>query len=457
MKVRMNRRTMLRGVVGGTVVGLALPTLECMLNGNGTAYAAGEPLAKRFGVFFWGNGVRASQWRPAATGAAYQLSPNLMPLAEFKNQLHVISGLDIKTGNPRGHHAGTVGILSGAPLIPQPAASGSYASTFSQPSIDQVVANHFQADPLRRTAFRSVEIGVSKDVIYGEGTTLGHLSHNGPDNTNPAVRSPKTLFNRLFSADFIASAASQKPDPKLALRRQLLDAVSADARALSQKVSAADRRRLDQHLTSVAELQTRLETLETQSVRQCSPGTAPNDIPEKNGQEQLALISTAMADVLALALACDRTRVFSIMYSGSVGYTSFPEDGVTAGSHDLSHNAPGDQPQLSTGVTVTMRHFGLFLKRLKETSDGARSLLDGAAILASSDLAEGRAHTNNDYPILLVGGAGGALRSGIHYRGNGGNTSMALLTAMRAVDVPLANGFGKDGGFTTDALGDLEA
>lgn len=454
----MNRRTLLRGMAGGVAVGLALPTLEAMLNTNGTAFANGAPLAKRFGIFFWGNGVRHSQWTPAQTGTGWTLTPNLEPLAAFKSKLNVISGMSIKTGNPRGHHAGAVGILSGAPLVPQPAASGSYASTFSQPSIDQVVANAYNADPQRKTAFRSVEIGISRDVIYGEGTTLGYVSHNGPDNTNAPLYRPTQLFSRLFSADFISAVENQRPDPKLALRRQLLDAVNADAKALAQKVSAADRQRLDQHLTSVAELQDRLLTLETQAINACTVPAAPTDFAALNGEEQHEKTTTAMADILALALACDRTRVFSIMYSGSVGYTSFKNDGIPEGSHDLSHNEPGDQPKLAKGVTITMKHFGIFLDRLAKTNDGARSLLDSSAVLASTDVSDGRAHTITDYPVLLAGTAGGALRGGVHYRSSTNeNTSKILLTALRAVDLPLATGFGKDGGFTDETIGTLEA
>jgi hypothetical protein len=452
----LDRRTVLRGALYGMGATLALPVLETMLNANGNAFADGTPLAKRFGIFFWGNGVRLSQWTPSKTGSGYDLKPNLAPFASLQSYVSVVSGTNVMTGNPRGHHAGCVGFLSGAPLVPQDPGNAGYCSTFSQPSIDQVVARAYQNDPAKKTAFRSLELGISKRVITGEGTTLNYLSHNGQDDPNKPIYSAHALFQRVFSPDFIASNQGHV-DPKLALRRQLLDAVHADAQALQKKVSANDRKRLDQHLTSVAELQSRIAALEETSQNACTIPNDPPEYPERQGVEQLANLSTAMADVLALSLACDRTRVFSIMYSGSVGYTTFDDDGITQGSHDLSHNEGGDQPELSHGVTITMQHFKIFLDRLKNTMEGSSNLLEQSAILASSDLTQGHEHSIDDYPVLLVGHAGGALRGGVHYRSTTGeNLSKVLITAMRAVDLPLTNGFGVDGGYVTDGIGALQ-
>lgn len=454
----LDRRTVLRGAALGIGASLALPALECMLNVNGTAFADGTPLAKRFGLFFWGNGVRHSQWTPSATGSNYDLKANLQPLAPLQSYVSVVSGTEVKTGNERGHHAGCVGFLSGSPMVPKDPGSAGYNSTFSAPSIDQVVASAYAADAARRTAFRSVELGVSRRVITGEGSTLNYLSHNGPDDWNAPIYSAHELFARLFSPDFIASNTGLPVDPKIALRRQLLDAVRSDATALQKRVSAADRRRLDAHLTSVSELQQRLAAMEEAEANTCTIPSDPGEQPDRNGVEQLRARSTAMADVLALALACDRTRVFSIMYSGSVGYTSFNDDGVNSGSHDLSHNEGGDQPLLAKGVTVTMEHFGIFLEKLRATEDGASNLLEQSAVLASTDVSNGRDHTIDDYPILVAGHAGGALRGNVHYRSTTReNLSKVLITALRAVDLPLASGFGNGGGRVTDGISALTA
>src|SRR6185436_5413365 len=116
---RLSRRTLLRGLAAGAAVSVSLPVLDVMLDSQGKALADGTPLPKRFGVFFWGNGVRLSQFVPSTEGAGFTLSPALSPFASLRDYLSVVSGYDIKTGNERGHHAGCVGILSGAPMLPQ--------------------------------------------------------------------------------------------------------------------------------------------------------------------------------------------------------------------------------------------------------------------------------------------------------------------------------------------------
>ena len=132
MKRRIARREVLRGIAYGGAVSVGLPLLESMLDSHGRALADGTPLPKRFGVFFWGNGVRLGHFTPATTGAGYQLTESLQPFANVKDYLSVVSGFDIKTGNERGHHAGCVGILSGAPMVsPRPSARASGSASAS--------------------------------------------------------------------------------------------------------------------------------------------------------------------------------------------------------------------------------------------------------------------------------------------------------------------------------------
>src|SRR4051812_33803238 len=111
--LKLGRRTLLRGALAGAGAALALPTLEAMLNGNGTALANGRALPRRLGVFFWGNGIRHKYWVPRERGSAWMLSEELEPLAAVKSYVNVVTGMNVKTGNEQGHHAGTVGILSG--------------------------------------------------------------------------------------------------------------------------------------------------------------------------------------------------------------------------------------------------------------------------------------------------------------------------------------------------------
>lgn len=445
----LKRRTFLRSLAAGSATCLALPVLDCMLNTNGNALAQGDELPKRFGVFFWGNGVRLAQWNPATTGPGYTLSPALAGLADVRDYVSVVSGMSVRTGNERGHHAGCVGILSGAPMISQDPMGAGYASTFSAPTIDQVVKDHVSAG----TRYGSLEYGISESVVRGEGSTLAYLSHNGEDSFNQPEYSPRAFFNRVFTDGFVNPGETPEADPRLALRRSVLDAVMEDAAALRARVGVVDRRRLDQHLTSIRELEARIAVLETMPDRPplaaCAIPTTP---AAEFGRDEMIERNSAMAQVLAMALACDQTRVFSNMFSGSVGGQRFP--GTTGGHHGLTHDEGGEQPMVQAITRYIIDRFGDMVRTLRDFEEGDGNLLDRCVILASSDLAEGRPHSLGDYPILVAGGGGGALRSGVHYRSSGENTSKVLLSCLQAMGLPLSE-FGVGGGRVTSACTEI--
>jgi hypothetical protein len=463
-KTIISRRTVLRGVVGGAAVGIGLPPLEAMFNANGTAYAQGAAIPKRFGVFFWGNGVKLDRWTPTMTGGAWMPSPALQPLfdAKINDYVSIVSGMDIKTGNPRGHHAGTVGILSGAPMVVQtPSMNAPYASTFSAPSIDQVAANAIGMT----TKFKSLEVGVSKRVDGVEGTTLHYLSHNGPDSANPPEYDASKVFNRIFGADFVAPAAGAAPMPVVdvskVLRKSVLDAVQVDIASLRAKVGTADKARLDQHTENIRSIENRLATTTMPGAAaqaMCSKPTNPGSFPDMSGREMIEERMTGMSALIAMALACDQTRVFSVMFSGSVCGTVYWQVGATSGHHDLTHNEAGDQPTVHAATVFTMKQLGILLTALKGVSEGAGNLLDNTAIIASTDVADGKLHSITDYPIVVAGKAGGALKyPGVHYRSaTHENTSTVLMSLLRAVGVPLTT-FGQMGGQVTAGCSAIEA
>lgn len=460
-KTIIHRRTILRGLVGGASVAIGLPPLDAMFNSNGTAYAQGSPIPKRLGVFFWGNGVRLSHWTPVDTGTTWTPSASLAPLMAVKDYVNVVSGMSVLTGNERGHHAGSVGILSGAPMVIQPHPNSSYASTFSAPSIDQVAA----AVIGKTTRFRSLEVGISQRIDGVEGTTLHYISQNGPDSGNPPQYSPSAVFSRLFGADFKPPTAMAPPtmpviDVSRVLKKSVLDGVIADIASLKMKVGTADGTRLDQHLENVRAIENRLAmTPDTFAVQaKCGVPTNPTLPSSDSGShEALAERMTAMSGLIAMALACDQTRVFSIMFTGSVCSTVFWEVNATGGHHDLTHNEGGDQPTVQAATVFTMQQFATLLTTLKGVAEGAGNLLDNCAILASSCTAEGLAHSLTDYPILVAGRAGGALTyPSVHYRSTTKeNTSTVLMSTLKAVGVPLTQ-FGAGGGLVTSGCAAIE-
>ncbi|MBL8912766.1 MAG: DUF1552 domain-containing protein [Archangium sp.] len=450
---QLSRRHVLRGAGAA----LALPTLDAMLNSHGTALAQGMPLPRRFVTWFFGNGVIRSKWNPAQVGTTYTPSEELAPLVDasrnidVRSYVSVVSGFNVKTPNLRGHHNGVCALFSGSPLIPLPPGGAPYSSKFGMMSIDQVAADAIAGS----TQFKSLQLAVSKRFTTGEGPTLAQISHRGPDAPMPQETNPARLFNNLF-----ASFTPRDPrDPKDQLRASVLDAVNEDARALQARLGARDRARLDAHLTSVSELRTRILALPPVITSSCSkPATVTNTNQDMNGVEPFEQVSSLMSDLMAMAFACDLTRVASFQFSGSVGGHSFkalspnePRDT----EHSITHEAT-QQDKVNQAVIFTMRNFAYTLNALKNTIDGTTgNVLDNTVVLCSSDVAEGLDHSINDYPVLLAGKGGGALKSGYHFRStNGRNTSDILLTAVRALGTGITQ-VGKDQGLSTTPIAEL--
>ncbi len=446
MSFRLSRRTFLRGV--GAAV--ALPALEAMLNGHGTAWANGTPLPKRLCTWFFGNGVVLDRWTPTTTGAGWALSPALQPLVNVKEYVSVVSGCSVKTPNLRGHHNGVAALMSGHPFIPLPPGNAGYSSKFGGPSIDQVVADVIA----QGTVFPSIQLAVSKRVTKGEGPTLQYLSHRGPDSPLPPEMNPAALFNRLFG-----SFEPKDPrDPTDALRASVLDAVKEDAQRLQKRLGTSDRQRLDAHLTGISELRGQILALPPVYTSACvKPQPVTQTNTDTSGVEPIEPVARAMSDLLALAWACDLTRVASFQFSGSVGGAAYPMIGVGDNHHTISHET-GRIDDLHTCAVFFVKNFAYLLERLKALPEGAGNVLDNSVLMMTSDVAEGWTHGIHDYPILVAGRGGGLLRHpGIHYRATGQrNTSDVLLTVMRAAGANVAS-VGSEGGLSTTPCTQLHA
>jgi hypothetical protein len=458
--MKIARRRVLRGVLGGIGVRVGLPALDLMLDGRGTAFAQGVVLPRRLVVFFWGNGrgVEPARWTPTGVGASWTPSPQLDPLAKVKDYVNVVSGFDSKlTKSPRGHHKGCVAMLSGADYLAQAPNGAPYRSTFAVPSIDQVAARELG----RTTPFRSLELGISSRVIRGEGTTLAAVSHNGPDAPNNAEVSPVRVYNRLLGG---TSAAPSSPgSDNLAqvmteMRKSALDVVLDDLVQLRGRVGTRDRARLDQHADSLRDIEKRLVATGQQTGAACPRTSAPTDPVADGSREPLEERTQLMSRLMATAFACDLTRVSTVLFIGSVGSTLVWQTGATRGHHDLSHGGASTQSVIDAATIFVMKQYATLIETLKSTPEGAGNLLDSCALMATSDCSDGAAHSVRDMPIVLAGRAGGALRyPGVHQRGAAdNNTSRVLLTLLRAVGLNLTE-FGKDGGRATTGVSEVEA
>lgn len=428
----MNRRIFLKGMLEGVAVSVALPAFETFFNAGPRALAGPSSFPTRFGVWFWGNGVLPDKWAPEGNGGPdWMPSTLLQPLAALRSNITVVSGTRVLTANTDPHGSGPAGLLTG---------DNKSNGTVTGPSIDQIIARSVGA----ATRFPSLEVGVQR-------ATSG-ISFGGPNQANPPETSPKALFNRLFVEGFRAPGDMTEPDPKIGLRKSVLDAVTKQSGRLRARLGSADQKRLDQHLDGVRGLEMRLEKLQQApaNLAACMKPMAPLDeYPDVQGRAQMSAISRVVSDLVAMALACDQTRVFTNMFSQPVSNILYPS--ATEGHHQLTHDEPGDQPQVQSILQFILGEFGYFIDALKKIPEGDGTLLDHTVILGTTDCSFGRTHSLDNYPILLAGGANGAIKTGIHYKSNGENAVKVSLALLRVMGVR-ANTFGVGAGQTSDAL-----
>lgn len=426
----LSRRTLLRGILGGAAVSVALPPLEAMACGT---------LPKRFGLFFWGNGNLPDRWKPMGEGYEWELSEQLAPLAAVKDLVTVVGGMSVKVPNQIPHGSGAAGLLSGAPLIQ---VGGN--DTFQAPTIDQLIAEAIGGD----TVYRSLQTAA---------TNANGQSYNGTNSRNPPETSPFALYERLFGPTFREPGDEGIVDPKLGLRRSVLDAVLGDANALYARVGAADKARLDQHLTGLRELEQRLARLEEDppNLEACARPPEPlADYPDVDGRPQISARSRAMCDLLAMSLACDQTRVVGHYLCDPVHNYLFP--GASSGHHELTHNEGGDQPEVHAITLQCVEEMAYFIGTLAAIPEGDGTLLDSMALLCCSEVSLGKTHSLDDMPIVIAGNACGFLKQGFHYRSPAfENASSVMLTLLRAMDIPAAD-FGMDEAWTDQSLTDIE-
>lgn len=452
----MSRRTMLRGVVGGSTVALALPLLEIMLNQNGDALASGGALPRRLITWFFGNGCALNiggdtnsglRFWPSAQGPGYDVTPQLAPLAAAGviDYCSVLSQFDVKAASEhrRGHHDGCT-LFSGYPFIEQDSGGANYSSKFGGPTIDQVAANEIGS----QTYLPSVQLQISKRIVSSEGPTLQYLSHKGPDQPLPQIANPQDAWNKLFAS------FTPDDDPSTPHRLAALDAVSEDAKALQMRVGSADRIRLEAHLESVAQIRNQIAAVAPECVQPMQPSETNNDV---DGNEPLIAVNNVMCDLLALAFSCDITRVASIQFTGSVGYTVFNDLGQNMGHHDMTHEAAQNEA-VDAATIYTMARFADLLVALRDTPEAGGNVLDNSCVLVSSDAASGLTHSTFDQPIIVAGSGGGALKyPGVHYRSpSSENTSDILLACLESV-CPEASEVGGTLGYSNTPLSAIMA
>ncbi|MCS7024331.1 MAG: DUF1552 domain-containing protein [Bryobacteraceae bacterium] len=399
------------------MVRVGLPPLAAMFNSNGTAYAStGEAVEPRFVFWFNGNGIPEKYWIPQGVGPDFEFTPCLAPLAPFRRDIHLVTGLDSPAarlpGPGNSHYPSMSALLSGMPYTGRGAGG---------PSFDQILARKVGD----RWRFRSLQIGVSQEC-FGEAIQR-NMSWVDRDRPLPPEELPHRLFDRLFGVRDSRWVDRQK---------SILDAVLEDARQVQKHLGAADRQRLDEYLSSVRELEKSIASLPPE-YRQPMPR------PEEGADHRdWPRIAKLQSDLLVHAFASGQTRIASYMLTKCQGLARFPWLGHTSQRHhEYTHNGvetPRGMRILRDICRWHVEEFAYLLGKLKSTPEGAATLLDHTLLLFVHEHAEANTHKNNNLAVIVAGGAGG-LKTGLHTRTTGTLGDLYLTLAEEVLRLPVGS------------------
>jgi hypothetical protein len=433
------RRTVLRGL-GATV---ALPLLDAMIPAaSPLAHAAAEPV-HRFQTFYVPNGMAMEYWSPKGVGSDFTLSPILEPLAPFKKQLLVLSGLK---ANWNYIHAGA----SGSFLTGTARGGRNEVEIIADVSMDQLLARQFA----RETQVASLELAM--DPPNNAGACTGNLScvythtlsWRSATQPLPMEYNPRAVFEKLFGDSGTTDRAAR--EKRLRQHKSILDSVSDKLAGLRTALGPGDVIKVDEFAESIRDIERRIQRAEEQSDLELPSIDQPQGVPPVF-EDHLAL----MLDLQRLALQSDLTRVISFMISKEQSARPYPQIGVPEAHHPLSHH--GDIPELIERMSKINRYhaelFAGYLAKLAATPDGDGSLLDHMTVLYGSGISNSNRHSGDNLPIVIVGGGAGRLKGGRHLTYSD-KPSMAnlLVTLMDKLDVPVERLGGSTGKLPIDTL-----
>src|SRR3954469_13701423 len=419
---RLSRRIFLKGLTAAHVpVIVGVPPLISMFNSTGTAYAADLParapeaggIQKRFVVWFNGNGIPERYWIPSNTGVNYDITPCLTPIGRLKDEILVLSGLDNTYGGA-GHPQSLCALMTCTRL----SSTGPSAS-----SLDQVLAGKIGAN----SRFRSLQIGVSQESFGG--AVQKNMSWAGPNRPLPPEEIPHRLFDRLFGARDLGWVKR---------KRSILDALAKDGAMLRKGLPKEDEMRLDEHLSSIRDLERAIASLppDYQKV------TAPEEDFDMKDWPRVAKIQS---DMLAYAFATGQTRVASYMLTKCQGLARFPWLGHTAARHhDYAHKdgkapaekGPEGQRILRAICRWHVEEFAYLVAKLKSIPEGAGSVLDNTMLVFVHEHAEANLHKASGM-IAILAGATDRLGRGRHTRTFGTVGDLYLTLTDGALDLGL--------------------
>ncbi len=398
------RRTFLRGM--GAVI--ALPALDAMTpafasSGGGAGTGAGAGVT-RMAFTYVPNGITMADWTPVAEGTGFELPRILAPLTSMRDEVLILSGLSHKNGmalgdGPGDHARAAASYLTG--VHPRKTAGADIQNAVS---VDQIAAQHIGD----QTRLRSLEVGCDDSRSVGNcdsGYSCAYtnsLAWRGPATPLPPETNPRLVFERLFG-DLDTSVPADVRARRLLHRRSILDLVTDRTARLMGELGPTDRRKIDDYLSSIRDIERRIEKAETDFTGMVPDLEKPSGIPV-----EYADYARLMFDLQVVAFQTDSTRVVTMMMGREGSSRTYPEIGVPDPHHPLTHHRgnPDWIEKVTKINTLHMELFAGFLRKLKETPDGDGTLLDHSLIVYGSGLSDGNRHTHNDLPVLVAGRAG---------------------------------------------------
>jgi Protein of unknown function (DUF1552) len=444
------RRTFLRGV-GAT---MALPLLDSMTPALSALGPSTSPV--RLGYVYTPNGIvgacdkspRPFMWTPKTAGANFEFSPTMKGLEPFREYLNVLSGLAQVTGRalgdgPGDHARATATFLTG--VHPYKTGGADFKLGISA---DQIAAKALG----KYTQLASLELGLEPQPLAGNcdsGYTCAYMSMSwrGPTSPLPAEINPRTVFERLFG-----DGDSTDPRDRIARldnQKSVLDYVTESLSRLQRRLGHGDRRKIEEYLESVRDIERRIAIAEEQSqTLQLPHMERPGAVPDDYAQ-----YAKLMIDMQVVAWQTDMTRVASFMLGRDGSNRAYREIGISDGHHSISHHQ-GDAERLEKLIKIDELHvamFGYLLKKLAETPDGDGTLLDHSLIVFGSSISESNIHTHDDLPIVLAGTANGQVKGNRHlvYPKETPLNNL-FLNMFDAAGLPDVQGFGDSTGRLTD-------
>lgn len=424
-----DRRRVLRGMLNGTAVAVALPILDCLLNENGTAFASGAPMPVRFGTWFWGLGGNNSILVPSKTGSGYDIPQQLAPVERVRGHINLITNLTaFRDGEPNlCHYSGWIIGRTGK----APAGSGERAGE----TIDVTIANEIG----RTTQFRTLTASATGDFR----NTVSYENANSP---NPPEISPMEFYSKLFGADFHdPNAPTFTPNPRVMARKSVLSVVMDEVKSLEKTVGAADKQRLDQYFTGLRHLEKQFDQQLTKPTPIASCHAPPEVTRDPQMGVDVEMVGTRhrlLTDLMVMAVACDQTRVFNMAYSNAQANTV--REGYEKPHHTTTHEEPideklGYQPNHAYFATRALEEWAYFVEAFSRIREGDGTLLDNTLIYANTDHGDARIHSLDQLISFTAGRAGGRVKTGLHVDAGGSGVTRVGYTAIRVMGVELPN------------------